>query len=289
MAGLAEGAPGLRLVVAVARLAVLGSPIAHSLSPDLHRAAYRVLGLDWAYDAVDMGRERLSEFVSSRDGSWRGLSLTMPLKEDILPMLSDVSVLARETGSANTVVFEPSGLRGFNTDVYGLVQGFTRHGRPAVDSVLILGGGATAASALVAAAKMGARTVFVGVRSPERASRLVDVGRAQGIDVQLRALDSVREIDEALDAVISTLPNGAGVSVPFDTDTIRSAVLFDVAYSPWPTPLAQFWTGDGVIGGLEMLVLQAFAQVRIFVTGEPDQPLDRDAEVLAAMLSAVGL
>jgi shikimate dehydrogenase len=275
--------------VAVARLAVLGSPIAHSLSPDLHRAAYGVLGLDWSYDAVEVGRQQLGDFVTSRDPTWRGLSLTMPLKQDILPMLTDVAELARETGSANTVLFERGGLRGFNTDVYGLTQGFVRHGRHALDSVLILGGGATAASALVAGARLGAHTIFVGVRSPKRATTLVEVGRAQGVEVQLRTLDQLVQIDEALDAVISTLPNGAAVSIPLDPDTVRTATLFDVAYSPWPTPLAASWTGESVIGGLEMLVLQALAQVRIFVAGDPDQALDGEDEVLAAMLAAVGL
>jgi len=275
--------------MAIARLAVLGSPIAHSLSPDLHRAAYRLLGLDWSYEAVEVGRAGLADFVRSRDNDWRGLSLTMPLKIEVLTLLAEVSEIARETGSANTVLFEGSGLRGFNTDVYGLTRGFARHGRSSLGSVLILGGGATAASALVAANQLGAHSVFVGVRSPERAARLVEVGRAQGIDVQVRRLDQLIQIDEALDAVVSTLPNGAAVDVVLDPDAIRTAALFDVAYSPWPTPLAASWTGETVIGGLEMLVLQALAQVRIFVGGDQERALDREDEVLAAMLAAVGL
>ena len=275
--------------MSIARFAVLGSPIAHSLSPNLHRAAYRVLGLDWSYEAVEVGREQLADFVGSRDASWRGLSLTMPLKVAVLPLLQDVSELARETGSANTVLFDRDGLHGFNTDVYGLEQGFIRHGRTSLRRVLLLGGGATAASGLVASARLGAQTVFVGVRSPRKAAHLVDIGRAQGVNVQVRALDDLLQVDEALDAVISTLPNGAGIDVALDPDTVRTAILFDVAYSPWPTPLAAGWTGETVIGGLEMLVLQALAQVRIFVSGDPDLPLDSDDEVLAAMQAAVGL
>jgi shikimate dehydrogenase len=234
-------------------------------------------------------RDRLAAFIASCDSSWRGLSLTMPLKVEILPLLQDVSELARETGSANTVLFGDNGLLGFNTDVYGLEQGFLRHGRASVRTALVLGGGATAASALVASARLGASRVFVGVRSPDRAASLVDIGRAQGVDVQVRPLEHLVAIDEVLDVVISTLPNGAGVAVELDPDTVQSATLFDVAYSPWPTPLAGAWPGENVIGGLEMLVLQALAQVRIFVAGDPAVPLERDAEVLAAMLAAVGL
>jgi shikimate dehydrogenase len=271
------------------RLAVLGSPIAHSLSPELHRAAYDVLGLDWEYEAIEVTAEELVGFVAARDESWRGLSLTMPLKRDILPLLDRTSELARETGSANTVLFDGGTVGGYNTDVYGITESFRRHGRSEFSSVLVLGGGATAASALVAAARLGARRVFVGVRTPGRASGLVAVGAGQGVDVLVRSLDELVQIDERLDAVVSTLPNGADVSVDLDSDVISSAALLDVAYHPWPSPLASHWPGDAVISGLEMLVLQALAQVRIFVDRDPHGTLDRENEVLAAMLGAVGL
>jgi shikimate dehydrogenase len=277
------------------RLAVLGSPIAHSLSPRLQRAAYDVLGLDWEYEAVDITTDTLAEFVTSRDESWLGLSLTMPLKRDILPLLDSVSELVTQTGSANTVLFSGGRREGFNTDVYGITQAFARHGHTSLDTVLVLGGGATAASAVVAASELSAGRVFVAVREPQRAATLVDIGRARGVEVFIRRLDDVTQIDERLDAVISTLPNGASVagstsgSVEFDPDTIQRAVLFDVAYHPWPSPLAQAWTGDSVIGGLEMLVLQALAQVRIFVNHDAQSTLDDEPAVLAAMLETVGL
>jgi shikimate dehydrogenase len=271
------------------RLAVLGSPIAHSLSPVLHRAAYDVLGLDWEYEAVELTGAQLAEFVGSRDESWRGLSLTMPLKRDILTLLDSTSELARESGSANTVLFDGGRIAGFNTDVYGITESFRRHGLAELSSVLVLGGGATAASAVVAAARLGARRVFVGVRSPERAVHLVDIGAAQGVDVLVRALDELVQVDERLDAVISTLPNGAEAGIDLDADVVSSATLLDVAYHPWPSPLASGWVGEGVISGLEMLVLQALAQVRVFVDRDPHGTLDREDDVLAAMLEAVGL
>jgi shikimate dehydrogenase len=271
------------------RLAVLGSPIAHSLSPALHRAAYDVLGLDWEYEAIDLTGAQLAAFVAGCDASWRGLSLTMPLKRDILPLLDSTSELARESGSANTVLFDSAGIAGFNTDVYGITESFRRHRRTELKSVLILGGGATAASALVAAARLGARRVFVGVRSPERAASIHAIGAAQGVDVLVRSLDELVQVDERLDAVISTLPNGTDIVIDIDADTVSSAALLDVAYHPWPSPLASRWPGDEIISGLEMLVLQALAQVRIFVDRDPHGTLDREAEVLIAMLGAVGL
>jgi shikimate dehydrogenase len=275
------------------RLAVLGSPIAHSQSPALQRAAYRVLGLDWEYDAIDITGETLEEFVRSRDAHWRGLSLTMPLKRDILPLLDSRDPLVDLTGSANTVhlsaLADRTHLRGFNTDVYGITQPFQRRGYERRETVLVLGGGATAASAMVAAARLSAKRVFVAVRSPERAEGLRAVAEAQGIDLQVRSLAQVATIDERLDAVISTLPNGVDAGVDPDPDAIRSAVLLDVAYHPWPSPLARRWSGEETISGLEMLVFQALVQVRVFLGANPELMLPDEDAVLAAMLAAVGL
>ena len=274
------------------RLAVLGSPISHSLSPVLHRAAYDVLGLDWMYDAIDVNEQTLEKFVLGRDASWRGLSLTMPLKRDIIPLLDFRDPLVDQTGSANTVRFDghegSRRLSGFNTDVYGITQAFERHGRSSFDTVQVLGGGATAASAIAAAGRMSAHRVFVSMRSAARSEQLVAVGRGHGIDVIIGTLDSAPHIGTVPDAIISTLPNGSDVHLEFTPETIGHAVLFDVAYSPWPSALAIAWGGD-VISGLEMLVLQALVQVRIFVNGSPESALESEPKVLAAMLTAAGL
>jgi shikimate dehydrogenase len=274
------------------RLAVLGSPIGHSRSPALHRAAYEVLGLDWQYEAAEVTGDSLAGFLAARDDRWRGLSLTMPLKRDILPLLDRIDPLVEQTGSANTVLFDRRAggrdLVGFNTDVYGITQAFERSGHHSLGVVQILGGGATAASAIAAAGRLSARTVFVSVRSPERAQGLVAVGRAHGIEVVIGTLAESIGIGEAPDAVISTLPNGSDVELSFAPETVRHAVLFDVAYHPWPSALAARW-GAEVISGLEMLVLQALAQVRVFVHGDPERVLDDETSVLAAMRAAVGL
>lgn len=271
------------------RLAVLGSPIAHSGSPALHRAAYTVLGLEWEYESVDVTSAGLADFVTTRDASWRGLSLTMPLKRDVLPLLSEVDPLVSSTGSANTVLFGSDGqLAGFNTDVDGIVGAFAARGHDRLGVVQILGGGATAASAIAAAARLSADTVFVSMRSRERADDLRLVGRESGVEVRIGALADAGSIEARPDAVISTLPNGAQVDVHFAPETIARAVLFDVAYHPWPSALASVWGGD-VISGLEMLVVQALLQVRIFVGGDPRAVLDDEPAVLAAMYAAVGL
>ncbi len=109
------------------RAAVLGHPVAHSLSPVLHRAAYDALGLDgWSYEAIDTTEEQLPAFVNGLDASWAGLSLTMPLKHAVIPLLDHVDPLANVVGAVNTLVVQPTGgtrptFVGTNTDVHGLV------------------------------------------------------------------------------------------------------------------------------------------------------------------------
>ena len=265
------------------RLAVLGSPIAHSKSPALHGAAYAALGLDWSYEAIEVSGNELAEFVASRDESWRGLSLTMPLKREVLPLLDSADDMVDLTGAANTVLLGES-IRGFNTDVYGITEAFRAHGVSSLARVQILGGGATAASALVAAKQLGAHTVTVSLRDQSKAAGLVALGAL--LDVTIAVLS---EPAEPPDAVISTLPGSAKHSLSFAAETRASAVLFDVAYDPWPSQLAREWLAvDGqVISGIEMLTLQALAQVRVFVNGDPASALANEQAVVAAMQRAV--
>jgi shikimate dehydrogenase len=276
----------------VTRLAVLGSPIAHSKSPALHAAAYAVLGLDWEYGAVDVTGEALPGFLASRDEDWHGLSLTMPLKRDVMPLLAYRDDTAELTAGANTVLFDRSGgslaLRGFNTDVFGIVEAFGEVGVDSLGTVRILGGGATAASALVAARRLGAERIEVLVREPARATALVELGASVGAEVELGVLGSFTGA-RTPDAVISTIPGHSDAALEFPEELRSSSVLFDVAYDPWPSSLAVSWLSAGgtVISGLEMLLHQAVAQVRVFVNGAPDAVLADEPAVLAAMRASI--
>jgi shikimate dehydrogenase len=274
-----------------ARLAVLGHPIAHSKSPALHAAAYRVLELDWGYDAVDLDAHDLARFVGDLGPDWRGLSLTMPHKRVVLPLLDEVDAVAERVGAANTVLFDGGRRLGFNTDVAGIVRAFADHGVTSLERVQLLGGGATAASALAAVVQLGASSVLVSVRDPERARELETLAAALGVELLLRPFGAIVEALPAPDAVVSTLPGGVAVDLTFPAALRAASVLLDVAYEPWPSALAAAWREQGgtVVSGLEMLLHQAVAQVRVFVGGDPDRALDRETEVVAAMRSAVGL
>ncbi len=270
------------------RAAVLGSPIAHSLSPALHRAAYAVLGLDWRYDAVDVTEVGLPAFLARLGPEWAGLSLTMPLKATVLDLLDEVTPQAAMLRSVNTVVLREGRRQGSNTDVPGMVAALLDAGVGSAGTVTILGGGATGRSALATAAALGATSVHAVVRDPARhRDRLAALGVELSIPVRIRPWS---EIADALVAplVVSTVPAGAGASL---SAALPSApgLLFDVLYDPWPTPLAVAWSAAGgvVIGGLDLLVRQAALQVEA-MTGRPAPVEAMRAAGVAALVARGG-
>lgn len=261
------------------KAAVLGKPIAHSLSPTLHRAAYAALGLtDWTYDLVECDEAGLADYVSARGLEWAGLSLTMPLKRTVLPLLDHVDHLAAATGGANTVVFRPEGRYGYNTDVQGIVDALTEAGAAELastgpGSVTIIGSGATACSALAAVGELGAPGADVIARDPARAAGLQATADRLGLKIRLRPWEDLTSSDAVVpDLLISTVPAGAADKYAERLLLSHQAppALLDVVYHPWPTPLAQAARAAGAImaNGYAMLLHQAAAQVEL-MTGKP--------------------
>jgi shikimate dehydrogenase len=261
------------------KAAVLGKPIAHSLSPTLHRAAYAALGLtDWTYDLVECDEAGLADYVNARGLEWAGLSLTMPLKRTVLPLLDHVDHLAAATGGANTVVFRPEGRYGYNTDVQGIVDALTEAGAAVLastgpGSVTIIGSGATACSALAAVGELGAPGADVIARDPARAAGLQATADRLGLKIRLRPWEDLTSSDAVVpDLLISTVPAGAADKYAERLLLSHQAppALLDVVYHPWPTPLAQAARAAGAIvaNGYAMLLHQAAAQVEL-MTGKP--------------------
>ena len=253
----------------VLRAAVLGSPIAHSLSPVLHRAGYAAAGLEgWSYEAFDVDAAALPGFVGGLDEHWRGLSLTMPLKGDAAVLATSVDDVARRTAAVNTLVRRPDGgWDATNTDVVGVVRALRPHLPAGAERALVLGSGATARSAILALADLGVTTLTVRARDTSRAADLLawamDLGRGirsgsvAGLEPWATAAD---------DVVVSTLPATAGDVVAGTVPPAHSGVLLDVVYAGWPTPLARAAARSGmtVVSGLDMLVHQAAEQFRLF-------------------------
>jgi shikimate dehydrogenase len=255
------------------RCAVLGDPIEHSLSPTLHRAAYIALGLDWTYDAVRVPGGGLADFLTGLDDEWRGLSLTMPLKREAMPLLTSRDAWASLAGAANTLLLDPDGVHGLNTDVPGAVAALREATTASVERAVVLGGGATATSVLLALADLGCAHAVLAVRDRARAAETVE---AVGRHAHPPAIETVllaELADVPADVVVSTVPAEA------QTPEVLAAVadvplVFDVVYDPWPTPLAAAAVADrrALVGGLDLLLWQAVDQVRA-MTGRFDVPV----------------
>lgn len=264
----------------VRRAAVLGHPVAHSLSPVLHRAAYAALGLDgWAYDAVDVTEEQLPGFVAGLDPSWAGLSLTMPLKQTVIPLLDHVEPLAEVVGAVNTLLVQAAPGRpllvGANTDVHGVVAAL-REGlgeQQRIGSAVVLGAGATASSTLAALAELGCTRPQVFVRSLGRAGVTMRAAHRMGVEPLFLVMDPAERVLDALrtaDVVVSTLPPHAADPWAERLGDAVGGVLLDCAYDPRPTALGAAWAAAGgrAVGGERMLLHQATEQVRL-MTGRP--------------------
>jgi shikimate dehydrogenase len=244
------------------KAAVLGSPIAHSRSPQLHLAAYRALGLHgWTYDRIECTAEQLPGLVSGFGPQWVGVSVTMPGKFAALRFADVRTPRAELVGSANTLVRTPDGWRADNTDIDGVTGALgTVSGRAAV-----LGSGGTAPAVLVALAELGVQDISIVARRREKAAPLLDLGARLGVGIRWIELGT-RLVD--VDVVVSTVPPDVAAQ---HADTVAATpLLLDAIYDPWPTPLAAAVEAAGgrVIGGHQMLLNQAYAQVEQF-TGLP--------------------
>jgi shikimate dehydrogenase len=244
----------------VRHCAVLGSPIEHSLSPALHRAAYTQLGLRWTYDRVEVDEDRLAPFVSGLDASWRGLSLTMPLKFAVLE-LGHVDELAKLAGAGNTLVLEGGERWVYNTDVGGLIWAVGQVAAAPLPRVTILGTGATARAALLAATHLGAQLVTIVARTPARAEALRTLADELGVMLDIRPWST--QIPAA-DLVVSTVVSGAADSIA-QAVAGSAPLIVDIIYDPWPTVLAAAaeHAGCTVVSGLDQLVGQALLQIEL--------------------------
>ena len=249
------------------KAAVLGKPIAHSKSPQLHLAAYRALGLTgWTYERIECDADQLPGVVGGFEPEWVGVSVTMPGKFAALRFADERTDRAQRVGSANTLVRTPTGWRADNTDIDGVAGALgSASGR-----ALVCGSGGTAPAAVAGLAQLGVSGITVVARNPDKAARLVELGNAMGVATRFCDLDGGGLADEvaAADALVSTIP--ADVAARYAGTLSAIGVLLDAVYDPWPTPLAAAVTAAGgrVISGVQMLLHQAFAQVEQF-TGLP--------------------
>ncbi len=258
------------------RCAVIGSPIAHSLSPVLHRAAYQQLGLqDWSYESFDVTPETLPDFLATRTLEWVGLSVTAPLKSALLAH-GLAEQRATDLNAANTLIFgHPNRL--YNTDVSGMRVALARHGVEQAKTALVLGAGATARSAFAALEALGVRSVIVAARSAQRAhDSLDDVAGILGVDFRVLPWDELDTLGApGADLLVSTVPT---VFTPRQAVHLvnLAPVIFDIVYYDYPTTLSRAAQSAGAVSvdGVDLLVCQAVDQVFLMTGRRPDpEPL----------------
>lgn len=247
------------------RAAVLGKPVAHSLSPLIHRAGYEAAGLPgWSYTAIECAESELAGLVARLGPEWAGLSLTMPLKEVALAVADQAAPLAATLGAANTLVRTELGWRAENTDAPGIAAVI---GQAQPDAhLVVLGAGGTARAALGAAAQLRVAEVTVVARRAEALAELDPIAEALDVPLHHRLWPAAADLLASADVVISTVPGGAADPLGGQVRWRPETVLLDVLYHPWPTRLASAAAAAGcrVVSGLELLLAQAVGQFRLF-------------------------
>ena len=249
--------------------ALLGHPLGHSLSPALHRLLFALQGDPSPYRLYDAPPDRLEAAVRHLAAQTAGFNVTIPYKQQILPLLAQVHGCAAVCGAVNTVAVRPDGLHGYNTDADGFLYALHGAGLPLRGRVLLLGsGGAAHVFALLAAQAGADLSVLVRPGSLAR-GRALQAQLTQAVPGAVcRVL--TREPEEDFDLLLNATP--VGMFPHTEESPVSQALLrrcagvFDAVYNPRPTRLLQQAAANGsvVCDGLPMLVAQAAAAQRIW-------------------------
>lgn len=266
------------------RAGVLGAPVAHSLSPVLHNAAYQALGLTgWTFEKIECDERALPGLVTASDPEWVGYAVTMPGKRAALAMADVVTDRAAAVGAANTLLrLDNDGWQADCTDVSGVVGALRAAGgyQPRSGATgLILGAGGTASAALAGLAELDVRDVTIVVREPARAAQARATAQRLGVGLDVRRWSDtdIGALAETSAVLVSTVP--AEAAAPHAAEIALAPCLLDVIYHPWPTAVAEAVSARGgrLATGLDMLLHQAFGQVEQFTGQAAPREAMRDA------------
>ena len=264
-------------------LAVIGAPIAHSLSPIIQNAALRAAGLDYVYAALPVRADALASAVRGLyDAGIAGFNVTIPFKTAIIPLMDALSEDARRIQAVNTVVIEGDRMIGHNTDVAGFLAGFAERGIALTGkNAVLIGAGGAARAALWGLLRSGVSSIAIGVRSVEKGAALAADFAADG-DVRAVSFDDAAWIAACSDAdiVVQTTPLGMTPHTeempPVDAAMIKpSAVVYDLIYTPAETRFLREARARGceMINGETMLVAQGAEAFHLWTGVRPDMEL----------------
>ncbi|MDD5556520.1 MAG: shikimate dehydrogenase [bacterium] len=262
--------------------AVIGWPLGHTMSPAVHNASFAALGLACRLGAVPLPPDRFDTFMEALPrAGLRGVAVTIPYKERVLPRCASLDDVAAAVGAANTLLVEPGGaVRGFNTDGPAATEALRAAGAEVRGArVLVLGAGGAARAVCLQLLREGAAALAIANRTAARAARLAaDLGRACGVEAEAMPLggDRLAAAAAAADIVVNTTAVGMCPRVdetPLPASAIRrGAVVMDIVYNPVETRLLREARGRGAraVPGTEMLILQAAAQEGIWLGATAD-------------------
>lgn len=258
---------------------VAGDPVAHSLSPAMLNLAFRRENVNGVYLALHT--KKVEDLLACiRDIPLRGVSITMPHKQEMVKHLANADELVRKIGAVNTIVRAQDGkLYGFNTDVAGIVGPLSDRITLNGAKVLVLGAGGAARAAVFGLAARGAQ-ISITNRTVPKAQKLAKEANAKCVKrADLKKLD--------FDVIINATSVGMGnpKASPLEADEIRARIVFDMVYNPVQTKFLQMARAKGIatITGLEMFVQQGARQFEIW-TGKP-APVD---EMRGVVMKALG-
>ena len=243
------------------RAAVLGSPVSHSLSPTIHNAGYKALGLPHEFSTIECNEASFRHVLESCDENWMGLSLTMPLKESAFTVADTVTSVAVLARSANTLLLADQ-IHADNTDVYGIVQAVREHAAVNAHRAVIIGSGATARSAVVACNELGITSIDLIARNKRALNECGDI--AQKLGIAATASDPRDVVFTETTLTINATPAGVADALIPALHPPAGAIL-DVVYYPWPSAITAHWLNSGLVAipGHSMLLHQAVKQFQL--------------------------
>lgn len=262
--------------------AVIGSPIEHSLSPKIHSAAYEFLGLDWDYTRFEVKEDGLSSFLGAEGSHLAGISVTMPLKNEAAAIATNSDSIVEQLGVANTLVKTEAGYSAYNTDVFGIQQALAGAWVEGIESIAILGAGATAQSALYAVSVSAPEAkVAVYARDVSKSEAIRSLAASLGVNLEVRELGTY---SNSHDLTISTIPSSALDDLVAGS---QKGWFLNASYSSKDSLFTKQFSAERAVAGQTMLIWQAIAQIRIFLTGSADVELDNEAGLFAKMSGAL--
>ena len=277
------------------KLAIIGYPLGHSLSPVMHNAALQELGIEGSYVALETPPEKLVEKINFlKDEDFSGFNVTIPHKVEVMQYLDNIDNFAKVIGAVNTVIIdENKKLYGYNTDVYGFVQAISEYSRENLKGkkAAVIGSGGAARAVLIGLIELGIKEICIFARNQEKSEELKEIILQNFTDIKINcsALEDNIDLSE-FSIVVNTTPlgmQGKNEEIsPLSPESIatlpKDALIYDLVYRPQKTKLLEYAEKRDLktLNGLEMLILQGAKSFELWTGQTPTIKTMRESLIL---------